>query len=454
MPREMTVLFLTLFLSFRPVVAESEIPLVDMNIVGDEEPKDFQKYRKILVSPTVNTPEPFEGFGGFCGWPKVCRLQNGDLYVVFSAGFWHASWPAPFDKHGQPAEYAEKLYKELPWLKDWNCPSGGRRMWIRSSDNGKTWTRPKMISIVPGAYSIGDIMQRRDGVMFAASIIQTAYGYRGRMPATPVEFAQRQLKRWSIRSDWTAVLRSDDNGETWREVSRFEGPLQFMASPQTLLETSDGSLLMLTEGVPWSSTLKSGNLWPDSKWVSILLRSDDDGVTWTGVSIIGDNDHHIEEGSLEYLADGSMGFASRTSSAWFQSWDEGKTWSEPRRLHSGEGKLMKKGDHLRLANGVNVILTCGGGVRGQVLYTRDSGKTWIKPTTEHGFRCDPLAYYPDGCVLDDGSILVVGDHQGFKNEYGPYGAEVTAIRFRIKTPEEGEGIELLPIGGEPVGSSR
>ena len=34
-----------------------------------------------------------------------------------------------------------------------------------------------------------------------------------------------------------------------------------------------------------------------------------------------------------------------------------------------------------------------------------------------------------------------------KNQYGPAGAEVTAMRFRIKTPAEGEGIELLPIGG-------
>ena len=44
--------------------------------------------RKIIVSPTINTPAPF---GGYCGWPRVCRLHNGDLYVAFSAGYWHAS---------------------------------------------------------------------------------------------------------------------------------------------------------------------------------------------------------------------------------------------------------------------------------------------------------------------------------------------------------------------------
>ena len=95
-----------------PLWAESEIPLVDMKIVGAENPKDFHKYRKILVSPTVNTPEPFEGFGGFCGWPKVCKLRNGDLFVAFSAGYWHASWPTPWSQ-SQGKVYAESMYKTI-----------------------------------------------------------------------------------------------------------------------------------------------------------------------------------------------------------------------------------------------------------------------------------------------------------------------------------------------------
>ena len=111
--------------------------------------------------------------------------------------------------------------------------------------------------------------------MFAASLIQTGYGYRGQMPTTPVEFARLELERWSIRSDWTIVIRSDDMGETWQEVSRFSGPLQFMAFPQTLLETTNGNLLMLTEGVPWSSS----DQWPGIRWVSMLLKSEDDGAT-------------------------------------------------------------------------------------------------------------------------------------------------------------------------------
>ena len=122
-------------------MASENAPVVRIKIVKTKEVTGFNEYRKILVSPKVNTPEPFQGFGGFCGWPKVCRLQNGDLYVTFCAGYWHASWPAPFEKHGQPEEYAQDLYRQYPWLEKWECPTGGQMMWIRSTDNGRTWSR-------------------------------------------------------------------------------------------------------------------------------------------------------------------------------------------------------------------------------------------------------------------------------------------------------------------------
>ena len=50
-------------------------------------------------------------------------------------------------------------------------------------------------------------------------------------------------------------------------------------------------------------------------------------------------------------------------------------------------------------------------------------------------------------ALGPRAIFAVGDHQRFKNKFGFYDAEVTAMRFRIRSPVEGESIELLPIGG-------
>ena len=82
--------------------------------VGAETAQVYDKYRKVLVSPTVNTPDYFQGFGGFCGWPKVVCLQNGDLLVSFQAGYWHASWPTPLDF---PADYLEQMPSANPVLK-------------------------------------------------------------------------------------------------------------------------------------------------------------------------------------------------------------------------------------------------------------------------------------------------------------------------------------------------
>ncbi len=399
---------------------------------------DFDKYRKILVSPTINTPQYFAGFGGFCGWPEICRLHNGDLFVTFGAGYWHASWVTPFDIHPRTRE----RYKEqFPWLMDWEAPTGGHVMWIRSTDNGETWTQPKAFPVVPGAYALSDVKQLSDGTMLAGAKIEIHH-YRSGMPTTPVEFAQWAATHIPMKM---VVYRSNDSGETWYEVSRPHGPFMFLSSQHAFLEAPDGAVLLLISGVPYPG----GGDWPQSeeRFVSAMMRSEDKGGTWEVISVVGSNDFNVEECTPSYLPDGSIGFASRKTSAWFQSYDDGRTWSEPRKLLEGSGKIFKKGDLQVTPDGTAVLVFCGGpGGSGQVMYSRDSGKTWVKPAPDRGFKFDPIAYYPDACVLEDGSIFAVGDHQGFECEYGPYGAETTAMRFRIKSAEEGEGIELLPIG--------
>ena len=77
--------------------------------------------RKIVVSPQINTPEPFAGFGGFCGWPRICRLQNGDLYVAFSAGYGHASWVNP--RPDLPPQYAAYMERMLEGGATWAAPA-------------------------------------------------------------------------------------------------------------------------------------------------------------------------------------------------------------------------------------------------------------------------------------------------------------------------------------------
>ena len=421
---------------------------VERHIVPAETSDDFSEYRRILVSPTVNTPEHFQGFGGFCGWPKICRLHNGDLFLAFSAGYWHASWPTPFERY-EPPDYAQQLYRSYPWLETWDAPEGGRMMWMRSSDNGRSWTSPKAFPSVPGAYGVTDVIQLHCGTMVAVALIELGHGFTMDLPCGPLEFARMTADRFPMEQ---VFFRSDDDGEHWDESCRLPGPFLFMTTSHDFCEATDGSLMLLTSAVP----IPSGPCWPEEtrRFVSVLMRSEDRGGSWSVRSIVGSNDFNVEEAAMDRLPDRSLGFCSRDHAAWFQSRDEGESWEEPRQLFEGKGledtrgaALFKKGDLVVTPDGTVAVLYSGGqgGGHGRVAYSRDSGRTWTMPAPDRGYQFDPLAYYPDACVLEDGTILAVGDHQGFENRFGPYGAEVTAMRFRIRSKREGEGIELLPI---------
>ena len=400
---------------------------------------------KIIVSPAVNTPEPFVGFGGFCGWPRICRLQNGDLYVTFSAGHWHASWVNP--RPELPPEYAEYMDRAMEGGGTWQAPTGGHIMWTRSSNRGATWTRPRDLAVIPDAYAPGAIVQHSDGTMYTGALIQRSHFYASRIPADPVEFLRVMDRHFPAE---IAVLRSEDNGESWLEVGRTSGPfLTRLEHPCSITEGADGSLLMLIDGhaVPGAE---------ETRWVMALLRSSDRGERWDTLSIFGDPERDMEEGHLARLPDGRLGTATRPWSLWTTSADEGLSWTEPRLLldlpvPQGQANPngCKKGDLLVTSRGVVVLLTCGQpGGNGQVLYSRDSGDSWVRAAPDRGFSADAFAYYPSACLMPDDSIFMVGDHQGFPNPYGPFGAEVVASRFRILSGHGGEGIEILPIEGE------
>mgnify|MGYP006093185059 FL=1 len=414
-------------------------------------PKDL---RKIITSPTINTPNPFVGFGGFCGWPRICRLSNGDLYTTFSAGYWHASWVNP--RPDLPTEYAEYMDNALPGGSTWHAPSGGHIMWTRSSDDGATWTPPRDLAVIPHAYAAGAIAQHSDGTLYAAALIQRSHFHAERIPQAPLAFLRTLHEHFP---EEIAVLRSEDNGESWREVGRTSGPfLSRLENPCSITEAKDGSLLLLIDGHAVPGAEKT-------RWVNALLHSSDRGATWQTRSIFGHDDYDMEEGHLVYLPDGRLGTCSRPWGLWITSDDEGFTWSEPRAILGlkplagrPDPNGCKKGGLLVTSDGTVVLLTCGRpGGNGQVLYSRDSGETWIKPAPDRGFTTDRYAYYPGACLMPDDSIFMVGDHQGFANPYGPFGAEVIATRFRILAENEGEGIEIMRIDGalhEPWGEEQ
>ena len=160
--------------------------------------------RKIVVSPAVNAPDPFPGFGGFCGWPRICRLRDGTLFVAFSAGYWHASWVNPRPELPGHAEYMESQFEGGG---TWEAPTGGRILWTRSRDDGATWSRPRVLADVPDAYAPGALFQHGDGTLYMGALIQTGWYWAGRLPSDPVEFLRRMDRTFP---EQIAVFRSRD----------------------------------------------------------------------------------------------------------------------------------------------------------------------------------------------------------------------------------------------------
>ena len=157
------------------------IDTVEMQLVPDAGPRDFDQFRRIVVSPTVNPPEPFEGYAGYCGWPSVCRLHNGDLFVAFSQGYWHASWPTPLDAPSATLDRWKSVSDaKHAWILDWHAPQGGRIMWTRSRDRGLNWTAPKPFPQVHGAYYVACITRTTLSAMERSTYTDAAgEGLRG-----------------------------------------------------------------------------------------------------------------------------------------------------------------------------------------------------------------------------------------------------------------------------------
>ena len=125
-----------------------------------------------------------EAAGGYAAFPDVCRLRNGDLYCVFYSGYGHVS--TPNDK----------------W------PKGGRIMAVRSSDNGKTWSKPVV--------AIDTDLDDRD-------------------PSVACLKDGTLLLNWfTLQKNQVAILlaRSTDNGKTWSEPVKLnlDSPYSFACS--------------------------------------------------------------------------------------------------------------------------------------------------------------------------------------------------------------------------------
>ena len=242
----------------------------------------------------------------------------------------------------------------------------GRMEVVRSSDCGLTWTPPNLI-----ADSDDDDRDAAFGVSSQGTLILL---YQREHKYDADGNYQGGLRISDPKPIALMATRSFDNGLTWEEPY----PLSFDS-----LATASfyGKIVSLDDGTLLAPIYNSRS-WADEQSeqmfdTSYLVRSQDDGRTWGGVSQIAP---HRNETALIVLPEGDLLAVQRDDTAQAlhstRSQDGGLTWSPTTQITQAR---QHPADLLRLSNG-DILLTYGNRnppyrIEGRI--SRDGGRSWL-----------------------------------------------------------------------------
>ncbi len=385
--------------------------------ITQEKPLTIRQARVCITGADHNRPDPFPGIGDFIGWPGgVERLPNGDLLLAHSAGYWHSSFAQP--RLIEPE--LRKRWTRDGWPLDFPAPTGGRVMACRSTDKGRTWSKPFTIHdhrLDDGAHAV---FTCRDGTVLCFVGVQASwYGYA----KAPQQF-QKDISGLNTKQ---YVLRSTDSGKTWSKPIWLESPGNFYerAHGGRPIQLDDGGIL-------WATYYQVAG----EKYLrGAIRRSDDSGRSWKVVSKIIRPDNNVDEPAIVQLKNGNLILVTRPDGAIFSSADQGVTWKDSGTRLVSEGKL-KAPQLIVLGDGTVVAIATWNNLRAWI--SKANGQTWSKD-----IPLDTSCYgYPGSfLVADDESILL------------PYCASgrapnrVYLVRLRINAARN--GLEFLPLVAKP-----
>lgn len=301
------------------------------------------------------------GVRDYCAWPNITKLPDGTLAAVI-----------------------------------YNKPTHGRtegdvECWV--SKDGKEWT--KAGTPIPHEGQ-GNRMNVGCGLNRRGELVVLSSGWTLKPNDDPTS---RKTYGHVLR---TASGISADNGKTWKT-----NPNSFPAKPDSysdyvpfgdIFVADDGSLR--TVGYATHFKTKRDDVW--------MMRSTDDGATWTVHAPLAENHN---ETALFHLGKGHWLAAARKTddgkpTDLFRSDDDGKTWTMA--TEKIGAAAQHPADLLRLADG-RLLLTLGVRETGKngvgIRLSEDNGKTW-GPLMAIVNDCKTSdCGYPSSEQLADGSIV-------------------------------------------------
>ncbi|WP_414660629.1 sialidase family protein [Horticoccus sp. 23ND18S-11] len=297
---------------------------------------------------------------------------------------------------------------------------------VRSKDGGRTWGDRQVIA------GLKDVDEREgcgvqlpDGTILVGIFYNNlynpdgSYNFNWRQNLPVLQKADQGLR---YLGSYTIVSR--DNGRTW-SAPRF---IDTKAMPFHDVEGPTDAPIVMPDGTILMGVIGSGTEADPANSSAIMLRSTDQGQTWTYLSTIaadpgGKLGGFVEPGIVRTKT-GRIVAALRNhgpdNAIWVtHSDDAGKTWVQVRKTemigHPVDLIQLKDG-RLLASYGIRTPHTRPTGVR--ACFSRDNGETWDL-ATEVQLRNDFGNWdvgYPESLELADGRVLTVY----YYNQFGKY----------------------------------
>jgi len=322
------------------------------------------------------------------GFPGATKLSSGEILVVFREGAGHVS-------------------------------RDGRILLCRSSDGGRTWSKPDTILDTPLDDRDPSIVETAGGALLL-NFFASAHSEEGEVLQPPILY----------------LSRSYDGGKTWAEPAPIRASgFQWLACSDNILALPTGRLLLPAYG----------NMEGDTSNTAIVLISDDFGLTWTRHAVVArDSTGRIDynEPALVLLPDQSILCVLRTARAshWMaiaRSTDWGETWTHPTWIDvQGEAADVIRTHSGALVMGYRDFSPHGVSLR----LSYDRGRTWENELTLYAGKGD-LAY-ASLVELPQNQLLVFYyvDRSAWRFGYRDKRGLILASRVTVPIVEAPEGL--------------